>query len=402
MEEGARLATEPRSEPGEGRLRVGILGAGFIGRVHSRSARLAGGRIVAVAASTPERAEAARNDLGAERGMARAEELVAAPDIDVVHVCTPNHLHLPLALAALAAGKHVVCEKPLAFDAADAKELLAAADHAGTVATVPFAYRYYPTVREARARVRAGAVGQVRLVHGGYLQDWLVDPDDANWRVDAALGGASRAFADIGSHWCDLMEFVTGQRITRLAARTLIAHPERPWAPHSHSFGHGDGGGERRAVETEDAVTMVFETDQGALGTLVVSQVSPGRKNHLWFEVTGSEQGLGFDQEQPETLWVGSRAGATAVPRDFDALAPEAAAYVTLPGGHPQGFHDCFDAFVAETYAAIHGEPQADGLPRIADGVRAAVITDAVLASARDGEWVEVPRARSHEQGEVM
>src|SRR5215208_6323440 len=189
-------------------LRVGIAGTGFIGGVHARSARLAGARIVAVAASSPENAAAAAAGLHADRALPSADELVHDPEVDVVHICAPNHLHQPLAEAALAAGKHVVCEKPLALDADGAERLVAAAAAAGRQAGVPFVYRFYPMVREARERVRAGEAGAVHLVHGTYLQDWLLRPEDDNWRVDEALGGASRAFADIGSHWCDLAEFV--------------------------------------------------------------------------------------------------------------------------------------------------------------------------------------------------
>ncbi len=370
-------------------LRVGIVGTGFIGRVHARSARLAGARIAGVAASSPESAAAAATDLGADRGFASGAELVVSDEVDVVHICAPNHLHLPLALAALAAGKHVVCEKPIALDSAGAAELVAAAEASGRVATVPFVYRYYPTVREARARARAGSLGDLRLLYGGYLQDWLLEATDDNWRVEPELGGPSRAFADIGSHWCDLIEFVSGQRIVALAARTAVAHSERVRA-RAHSFARGDGDGNARAVETEDIAALLFETDAGILGSTVISQVSAGRKNHLWFEVTGTEAAVGFDQEQPETLWVGRRSGAERIPRDYDTLAPEAAAYVTLPGGHPQGYADCFDAFVAETYAAIAGEPPADGLPGLGDGLRAARITEAVLGSARSREWVEL------------
>src|SRR5829696_10221389 len=207
-------------------LRIAIAGTGFIGAVHARSARLAGARLVGVSASTPERSEAAASALGAERGFASSEALVEAVDVDVVHICTPNHLHLPLAEAALAAGKHVICEKPLALDVAGAQRLLDAAAGSGRHAAVPFVYRYYPTVREARERVASGQTGSVRLLHGTYLQDWLLRPDDSNWRVDEQLGGASRAFADIGSHWCDLAEFVSGHRIARLSARLLTAVPE--------------------------------------------------------------------------------------------------------------------------------------------------------------------------------
>jgi predicted dehydrogenase len=370
-------------------LRVGIAGTGFIGRVHARSALLAGGRVTGVAASTPERAVDAARELGAERSFASARELVAADEVDVVHICVPNHLHLPLARAALEAGKHVVLEKPIALDAVEADELVSAAERAGRVATVPFAYRYYPTVREARARIAAGEAGELRLLQGGYLQDWLLRAEDDNWRVDPELGGRSRAFADIGSHLCDLIEFVSGQRITALTARVLVAHPERTHSA-GHSFERGDGGGDRRAVETEDIATVMFETDAGAVGSVVVSQVSAGHKNRLWFEVSGLERAFAFEQEQPETLWVGGSASAERVPRDFSTLSPPAAAYVTLPGGHPQGFHDCFDAFIADTYDAIRGAEAADGLPTLADGARAVRLTDAVLASAAERGWVEV------------
>jgi predicted dehydrogenase len=370
-------------------LRAGVIGTGFIGRVHARSARLAGARLAGVTASTAESADRAAAELGAERAFADAEELIASDEIDVVHVCAPNHLHLPLATTALESGKHVVCEKPGALDAAGAAELAATAERSGRVATVPFVYRYYPTVREARARARAGALGDLQLIYGGYLQDWLLSPSDDNWRVEPALGGDSRAFADIGSHWCDLVEFVAGERIAAVAARTAVAYAERP-RHEARSFERGDGDGVPRAVETEDVATLIFETESGIVGSTMISQVSAGRKNHLWFEIAGAKAAVAFDQEEPETLWVGSRAGSERIPRDPDGLAPEAAAYATLPAGHPQGYADCFDAFVAETYATIAGDDAPDGLPAIADGLRSARITEAVLESARSRAWVEV------------
>src|SRR4051794_12330865 len=349
-------------------LRVAIAGTGFIGALHARSARLAGARLVGVAASSPESAHRAARRLGAERAFASAEELVESPDVDVVHICTPNHLHVPLTLAALAAGKHVICEKPIALDASGAQELADAAAVAGRVAAVPFVYRYYPTLREARERVRAGETGPVRLIHGTYLQDWLLRPEDDNWRVEQDLGGASRAFADIGSHWCDLAEFVSGHRITRLCAQTLAA----------------------RAGGTEDAATVQFETDRGAVGTAVISQISAGRKNRLWLEVDGAEEALKFCQEEPESLWVGRREAVTLVKRDPEHLSAAAQRYAVVPSGHPQGYADCFHAFVAEVYDAVADGSPADGLPVFADGLRAARLTDAVLRSAREERWVDV------------
>jgi predicted dehydrogenase len=377
-------------------LHIAVAGTGFIGAVHAHAARRAGARLVGVAASSASSAREAAQALGADRGFADAESLVTAPDVDVVHICTPNHLHAPLAHAALAAGKHVVCEKPLALDREQAAELVRAADAAGMVAVVPFAYRFYPLVREARARVASGAIGPLRLIHGCYLQDWLATEDDDNWRVDPERGGPSRAFADIGSHWCDLVEFVTGDRLAAVCAEAVTAVPERVSAGDSHAFegrGRTGGDGTRRAVTTEDIMVVLFRTRQGVAGSVVVSQVSPGRKNRLQFEIAGADATLSFDQEQPESLWVGRREASEVVARDPAYLAPEAARYAVLPPGHPQGYQGCFDAFVADTYEAIRAGAAAavDGLPTFADGARAADITAAVLRSSRTNRWEDVP-----------
>ena len=371
-------------------LRAAIAGTGFIGTVHARSARLAGARLVGVAASTPDSAQAAAAELGAERHFASAEELVGDPEVDVVHLCTPNHLHLPLAEAALAAGKHVICEKPLALDAAGAQRLVDAAAESGRQAAVPFVYCFHPVVREARARVQDGSLGPVRLIHGGYLQDWLASSEDDNWRIDADLGGPSRAFADIGSHWCDLVEFITGDRIEAICAQTSTVFAERADRGAARAFeAAADNGGTRRAVTTEDAVTALFRTAAGAHGTLIVSQVSPGRKNHLHVEIACAEASVRFEQERPETLWLGRREGTETVWRDPGTLGESASRLALAPAGHPQGYLDCFDLFVADSYGAIAGEAP-EGLPTFADGARSAHLIDAVLASAGSGGWVEV------------
>jgi predicted dehydrogenase len=371
-------------------LQAGIAGTGFIGRIHARSARLAGAQLAGVAASSPESARTAASELGAARAFDSAEELVRDPEIDVVHICTPNHLHLPLAEAALEAGKHVICEKPLALDAEGAQRLVDAAADSVRQAAVPFVYRYYPTVREARERVRSGETGALRLLHGTYLQDWLLRPDDANWRVDEELGGASRAFADIGSHWCDLAEFLSGHRIARLSARLLTAVPERVSGAGRQAFAAGEDGGEPRPVTTEDAALVQFETDGGAVGSVVISQISAGRKNRLWIELDGAEEALAFDQEHPEELWCGRRDSLTIRRRDPVTLTPAAARFAFLPAGHPQGYADCFDAFVADFYAGVGDGSLVEGTPTFSDGLRAALITDAVLASSREERWVDV------------
>ncbi|MEA2380885.1 MAG: hypothetical protein QOH72_856 [Solirubrobacteraceae bacterium] len=346
-----------------------------------------------MSASSPGRAREAARRLGVERAFDSPEELVAADGVDVVHICTPNHLHAPLAEAALAAGKHVVCEKPLAMTAAEAERLLESAEsraHPTRVATVPFVYRYNAIVVEARARVAAGGIGAVRLVHGGYLQDWLSSAEDDNWRVDPAQSGASRTFADIGSHWCDLMEFVTGQRIAAVCAQTATVIGERADRGNAPAFSPRAEGGVRRAVVTEDVATMMFRTDAGVLGTMLVSQVSPGRKNQLHLEIAGADASLRFDQEHAETLWLGRRERNETIWRDPAFLDPSAARVTSMPAGHAEGYTGCFEAFVADTYAAIGGA-RLDVLPRFADGARSARIVDAVVASARAGAaWVEV------------
>jgi predicted dehydrogenase len=381
------------------RLRAAIAGTGFIGTVHARALRVAGVTLAGVAASSPESAARAAAELEAERAFDSPEELVSDPDVDVVHICTPNNLHVPLAEAALAAGKHVVCEKPIALDLVGAQRLVDAAAGSGRLTGVPFVYRFYPTVREARERVATGKTGPVRLLHGTYLQDWLLRTDDTNWRVDERLGGPSRAFADIGSHWCDLAEFVSGDRIARLSARVLTAVPERPRESGRHAFASGDGGSDTEPVTTEDAAVVQFETESGALGSVVVSQVSAGRKNRLWLELDGAEEALAFDQEHPEELWSGSRETLTIRRRDPATLSPAAARYAVLPGGHPQGYGDCFDAFVADFYAGLQSGSVVDGMPTFADGLRAAAITDAVLNSSREERWVEVSTGREALEG---
>jgi predicted dehydrogenase len=371
------------------RLRAAIAGVGFIGPVHLRAARLAGADVVGISGGDPARAGAVAAALHVARVFESSEALVTDPGVDVVHICTPNHLHASLVRLALEAGKHVVCEKPLATTAGAAAELVELAARAQVVAAVPFVYRFHPVVREARARIGDGRAGAVHLIHGCYLQDWLAAPEDYNWRVDPALGGPSRAFADIGAHWCDLVEFVTGHRITRIAARMITAFAER-LAGKANAFQRAAGEGRRVAVVGEDAVTMMFETDRGAAGSLVVSQISQGRKNRLWFEIDASHEAIAFDQEDPERLWVGSRDRQEIVLRDPARLSPPAARYATLPAGHAQGYGDAFDAFVADTYAAIRDGASPDGLPRFEDGLRATRITETVLASARSHRWEDV------------
>lgn len=369
-ETGGRL--QASSEAIASEYRAGIIGTGFMGHVHTRAIRAAGGSVAGVSGSAPQKGHDFAAEIGGATGYDDAEALIAAPDINVVHICTPNHLHESLAKAAIAAGKHVVCEKPLSVDADSAAGMATAAADAGLVATVPFVNRFHPLMREARQQVADGTLGRLTLAHGSYLQDWLLQPGDDNWRVKADIGGPLRAFGDIGSHWCDLLEFVTGDRISRVSAQLSTTIPVR---------------GE--PVDTEDITILQFATEGGAVGSTVISQVSAGRKNRMLMELSGTEATLCFDQEQPEVLWVGKRDQSSLLVRDPAVLGSEAARLSRVPAGHAQGYQDCFNAFVADTAAAIFGQTP-EGLPDFAAGARAARIAQAVLTSARTSSWVEV------------
>ena len=355
-------------------IRSGIIGTGFMGRVHTRAVRSAHGTVVAYAGRDLGSTAAAASSAGVPLALT-PDELVVHPEVDLVHICTPNAQHFELASAAIAAGKSVICEKPLALSHADASELDRAARHAGVVNAVPFVYRYYPAVREARARILASG-DRVWLAHGHYLQDWLTSEHSYNWRV---ADGMSRAFADIGVHWCDLFEFVSGHRITRLSAQTSKLHETR------YSVGR------EVPVLTEDAVTLIFATDLGATGSVVVSQASPGRKNRLWFELDGADASYMFDQENPDRLEIGSVGGTLTVPKGLETTAAAGAVspYVLVPSGHPQGYQDLFTLFTEEVHSAVRGRP-VEGMPSFIDGVRAAQLTEAVIASSVSGTWQDL------------
>jgi predicted dehydrogenase len=356
-------------------IRAGFVGGGFMAAVHSRAARAAGASLVGGTSSSPSRSADAAARLGLDHGFGSLDELLADEGIDVIHICTPNATHAAIARAALEAGKHVICEKPLATDADDAADLTALAEARGLVAAVPFVYRFHPMAREARALVARGEAGRLVSVHGAYLQDWLATPHDDDWRVDSAQGGPSRAFGDIGSHLVDLLEFTSGDRITRLSAVTRTVYGVRAT---------------NTDITTEDLVAVVVQLAGGAVGTLLVSQVAPGHKNGLVLELGGTDASVRFEQERPETLWLGRTDGARVIERDPARLSPDAARLSRVPAGHPMGYQDAFNAFVDDAYAAIAGA-QPEGLPTFSDGLRAVQITEAVLASASTGNWVEVP-----------
>ena len=372
--------------------RVAILGAGLIGGVHRRAAILAGASIVGVMASSPERSRQVADEWGAEQVYENIDQ-VADSDVDVVHICTPNSSHVPYAIRLMEAGKHVLCEKPLGISLADAQQAAAAAESAGVVNTIPFAYRFNPMLREMRARVQSEEFGAINLMHGSYQQDWLLNPRATSWRVDSKAGGPSRAFGDIGSHWCDLVEWVTDDRIAELVATTSITIKQRP-ASTAATMSAVESDAPLIEVDTEDSALILFRTANDIAGSAVISQLSAGRKNRLWVEIDGMQRSAVFDQELPEQLWIGADAESLTLVRDPNHGSPEQRRLSLLPAGHVQGFAQCFENYVNDSYAAIdayRGEGEMpEGLPTFADGARAAAICEAMLQSAQSRQWVKV------------
>ena len=370
-------------------LRAGVAGTGFVGVVHVDALRRLGIEVAGVVGSTPERAAA--------KGLAPVyesyEALLADDRVDVVHLTTPNDLHYPQAKLALAAGKHVVCEKPLAMTSAESAELVELAEASGLVHCTNFNIRFYPLVQEARARVLAGDLGKVWNVHGGYLQDWLATPEDWNWRLEPERGGDLRAVGDIGSHWLDLAQFVTGRRIVEVFAdlSTVIPVRRRPVGEVETFASAADVERVDTPMQTEDVAHILVRFEDGARGSCVLSQVSFGRKNALRLEVDGSTGALAWDAEHHEELWLGRRdRGNEVLQRNAPLMRPDAARRTHLPVGHAEGYADTFRELYRAVYAdAARGGPSDEpDYPTFRDGHVQNVLCDAVARSHRERAWV--------------
>ncbi len=375
----------------DGRLAAAVVGTGFVGPFHVDAVRRGGyGDVVVVAGSDPERTRRKAQALGVARATTDVAAILDDPEIDVVHICTPNDTHVDLARRSLQAGKHVVVEKPLALTSADARSLEQLAVECGLHGAVAFTYRGYPMVRRARQAVADGEIGSVRLVHGGYLQDWLSNESDFNWRLEPEAG-RSRAVADIGSHWFDTAEYISGRRITAVFAdfATFLTHRQRP-TERREAFEAASGPGQSVAISSEDAATILLRFDDGARGAVVVSQVSPGRKNAFTLEFAGSRASLAWAQEEPERLWLATREEQRTLIRD---AAPAGTGIPSLPAGHPEGWAEALRDMLRDFYAAVaSGDPPDDdpAYPSLVAGARAVSIVEAVVESARTEAWVPV------------
>jgi len=372
------------------RLSAALVGTGFIAAVHVDALRRLGVDVLGVVGSSPDRAaEAGLGNVYGSLG-----ELLEDDRVDVVHLTTPNHLHYPQVKQALAAGKHVVCEKPLALTAAESRELVELADAAGVVHCTNFMARFYPLVQQARSLLNEGSLGEIWNVHGSYLQDWLLRPTDWNWRLEPERGGEVRAIGDIGSHWLDLVQFVTGSRIVEVFAdlQTVIPIRRRPVGP-VQTFAQTEAEGEDVAIATEDLAHVLLRFEGGAPGAVVISQVSAGRKNMLSFELDGADAALAWNSERAEELWLGRRDRPNELLlRDPSLMKPAARETTTLPAGHAEGFADTFRELYRRVYRAVEtgGPPPEPDYPTFADGHWENILGEAIALSSRERRWIEV------------
>jgi predicted dehydrogenase len=371
-----------------------IIGTGFIGTVHLEALRRLGVRVAGVLGSSEGRGRERAQALGT-RSYGSLEELLADEGVGVVHVTSPNHLHFAQVMAILNAGKHAVCEKPLAMTAAESAKMVAQARASGRIAAVCYNTRFYPLAQQARGMVAAGELGEVRLVTGHYHQDWLARPSDWNWRLVPEAGGALRAVGDIGTHWLDLTSHIVGMAPTEVFAdlATFIPERERPTGP-VETFSRAAGATERVRIDTEDAGLILLRYPNGARGSLTVSQVSHGRKNWMTWDISGSEASAAWESETPERLWIGHRDGPNGVlTRDPSHMNAAGAGAARLPGGHVEGFADTFAALFRQVYRDVAaGARQPDSAwAGFKDGHKEMQLCDAILQSACEGRWVTVP-----------
>ncbi len=380
----------------EERIGAAIIGTGFIGTVHLDALRRLGVEVRGVLGSDAARGETRAAALRVPRAYASLDELLADPGVAVVHVTSPNQLHFPQVMRLLDAGRHVICEKPLAMTSTQSAEMVERAQASGLVAAVCYNTRFYPLSQHAHRMVADGALGDVRLVTGHYLQDWLSRETDWNWRLEPEAGGALRAVGDIGTHWADLTSFITGLLPSAVLAELAIFLPERQRPTGlTETFSRAAGATERRRVETEDAGLILLRYPNGARGSLTVSQVSPGRKNAMSWDIAGSEVSASWHSETPDHLWIGHRDAPNQVLQRDPGLMNEAgAAAANLPGGHVEGFADTFRALFRQVYAdvAAGGRSLASTYAGFEDGHHEMLFCDAVLESAREGRWIDLPQ----------
>ncbi|MBN1838381.1 MAG: Gfo/Idh/MocA family oxidoreductase [Spirochaetales bacterium] len=380
-------------------VKTGVIGTGFIGPAHVEALRrIPNIEVVALADVDADTARQKAEMLGIPSHYGDYRTLLAREDLDAVHICTPNNLHFRMAKQALEAGKHVICEKPLATELSEARELVELARKKNLVNAVHFNVRYYPLMAHVRQMIQKGELGTIFSVHGSYLQDWLFHPTDYNWRLEPELSGRSRAVADVGSHWMDLIENVTGLRIVEVLADFATFHkrrkkPLKPVETYAGKLLKPEDYAEV-PIGTEDYATVLLGFDNGARGVYTVSQVFAGRKNRLYFEIAGSKKAAAWESELPNQLWLGSRDGPNELLlRDPSLVHPDSRELINFPGGHNEGFPDTSKQVFKQVYADIRaGRPCGNDppYPTFAAGLRELELCDRIMESSEKRAWVQV------------
>ncbi|MFN3172677.1 MAG: Gfo/Idh/MocA family protein [Hyphomicrobiales bacterium] len=371
-----------------------VIGTGFIGGVHIQALRRLGVNVKGVLGSSPDRGAERAKELAVPKAYASLDELLADETIDVVHVTSPNHAHYPQVKAILAAGKHVVCEKPLAMTSEQSAEMVELANAPGKVAAVCYNVRFYALNQQARGMVEAGDLGDIRFVTGHYHQDWLAKETDWNWRLESEMGGELRSVGDIGTHWLDLTSFITGLKVEAVFAELSTFFPERqkPVGP-VETFSSAVGKTETAKVDTDDAAMIIIRYANGARGVMSTSQVNIGRKNSLQWDIAGSKASAAWDNETPEHLFIGHRDEPNqTLMRDFSLMNATGTAAAALPPGHVEGFADSFFGLFRAVYSdvAAGGRQKGSTWATFEDGHYEMRFCDAVLRSAREGRWVNL------------
>jgi predicted dehydrogenase len=382
------------------KIKTGIIGTGFSAQSHMEAlSRVSDAEVIAIASRNREKAEALAERYGIKKAYGRYEDLIHDPEVEVIHNCTANHLHFSLNKMILEAGKHLLSEKPLAISSEESAELAQLAEQKKKVHGVCFNYRHYPMVEEARQAIQSGHLGEIQLVFGGYLQDWLLYPTDYNWRLDPEKNGPSRAMADIGSHWCDTVQHVLGHKVTEVFADLKTVHPIRKKPKRDVETFHqpAEADVEDVRVTTEDCGVVLVHFANGALGSFTISQVNAGRKNKLFFEIAGTKSALAWDQEKPNELWQGFRNEANRhLLRDPALLSGSAASLAHYPGGHQEGWPDGLKNLLIRFYQSVQMANRGEDWKRsrtfadFHDGHQIMKIIDAILKSDREKRWVTV------------
>ncbi len=385
---------------GFSRIGAAVIGTGFIGTVHVWALRRLGVRVVGVLGSSPERGAERASVMDVGKAYQSLDELLCDPAVDVVHVASPNHVHYPQVRAVLAAGKHVICEKPLAMTAAQSAEMVDLAAASGKVCAVCYNIRFYPLNQHAHGMVASGELGDVRLVSGLCHQDWLARPTDWNWRLESERGGELRSVSDIGTHWVDLTGFITGLRAASVFAELKTFMPERfkPAGP-LETFAASSGDAEPRKIDTDDAAMILLRYPNGACGVMSTSQVSIGRKNAMQWDIAGETSSAAWHSESPDELWIGRRDAPNQVlQRDFGLMNAAGTGAASLPPGHVEGFADTFFALFRQVYGdvMVGGRRPESTYAGFADGHYQMLFCDAVLSSACEGRWVGIPDVQVH------